>query len=333
MIKYVSFFGEHSPLFDELNQKACTYAAEKGIEYVWVPQKPYCVEEVIDQLNDADVGMIDVEPYDENIFGRLNDRCKLLIRFGVGFDKVNLTDATAHGLAVARTNGSNKTGVAELALTMILSARRQIMLNRKTVKSGVWVKNIGNELLGKRVGILGFGNIGIALAKLLRGFDCEVLAYDVFHDEKTAAELGVRFADMDEIVETCDAISVHLPYNQETDHIINADVFRRMKKDAVIVCTARGNIVDEEDLYQALKSGQIGGAGLDVYATEPLPVTSRLMELDNIILTPHIASQTYESLWETYKMGIDIAADFFGDVPLGRGVLLNPEYKNNPRQS
>jgi phosphoglycerate dehydrogenase-like enzyme len=332
MYKFVSFFGERSPLFEELNEATRAYAATKGIDYVWVPQTPYNVEEVIAQLNDADAGMIDVEPYDEAIFGRLNDRCKLLVRFGVGFDKVNLPDATAHGLAIARTTGANKTGVAEMALMMMLAVRRQIHQNRKTIASGVWVKNIGHELIGKRVGILGFGNIGIALAKLLRGFDCEVLAYDAYPNEAAAQSVGARFATLDEIIETCDAISVHLPYNKDTDHLIGADAFRRMKSDAVIVCTARGNILDETALYEALTTGEIAGAGLDVFAQEPLSADSPLIGLDNIILTPHVSSQTYESILNTYHKGVDIVADFFAGKQLDKSDLLNPEYVNNPRK-
>lgn len=332
MYKFVSFFGEHSPLFDELNEKTRAYAASKGIDFVWVPQKPYNVEEVIAQLNDADAGMIDVEPYDERIFGRMNQRCKLLVRFGVGFDKVNLPDATAHGLAVARTTGANKTGVAEIALTMMLAAGRQLMINRATVASGVWVKNIGHELLGKKVGILGFGNIGIALARLLRGFDCEIVAYDTCHNEEAARELNVRFTDLDEIFTTCDAISVHLPYNADTHHLINAGVLSRMKKDAILVCTARGNIIDEDALYDVLSKHQIGGAGLDVYAQEPLPADSKLIGLDNIILTPHVASQTYESILATYLKGVDIVADFFAGKTLDRSDLLNPDYAQHERK-
>lgn len=332
MIKFVSFFGERSPVFEELNEKTRQYAAEKGIEYVWVPQTPYNVEEVIENLNNADAGMIDVEPYDENIFGRMNSRCKLLVRFGVGFDKVDLPAAASHGICVARTTGANKTGVADMAMMMMLAAGRQAMLNRKTVESGVWVKNIGNELIGKKVGILGFGNIGIALAKLLTGFDCEVVAYDTYQNKEAAEKYNVRFTDMEEIFTTCDAISIHLPYNEETDHLVNAEVFAKMKKNAILVCTARGNIVDEDALYDALANHKIGGAGLDVYAKEPLPADSKLIGLDNIILTPHVSSQTYESIWYTYKKGVDIVADFFAGKELGRGDLLNPDYKNHPRE-
>lgn len=328
MHKFVSFFGERSPMFEELNQKAEAYAKSRGMEYVWVPQIPYNEDRVVDCLNESDAGLIDVEPYGDRIFNRLNGRCKLLVRFGVGYDKVDLKAASAHGLCVARTTGANKTGVAEMALMMILAAGRQVMINRNTVNSGVWVKNIGRELIGKKVGILGFGNIGITLAKLLTGFDCEVVAYDINRNTEAAKELNVRFTDMEEIFTTCDAVSVHLPYNEETDHLINANILAKMKKNAILVCTARGKIVDEDALYNALKNRTIAGAGLDVYAVEPLPADSRLTELDNIILTPHVSSQTYESIWNTYKKAVDIAADFFEGKALEPADLLNPDYKN-----
>ena len=323
MIKFVSFYGENSSVFEELNEKTRQYAEERGIEYIWKPQTPYNVEEVIENLNDVDAGMIDVEPYDEKIFARMNDRCKLLVRFGVGYDKVDLDAASAHDIRVARTTGANKTGVADMAMMMMLAAGRQVMINRKVVESGVWMKNIGSELIGKKVGILGFGSIGITLAKLLTGFDCEVVAYDVYRNEEAARTYHVRFTDLEEIFTTCDAISVHLPYNKDTDHLIDAGAFDKMKKNAILVCTARGNIIDEDALYEALVNRKIAAAGLDVYRMEPLPVNSKLIGLDNIILTPHVSSQTYESIWNTYKKGVDIVADFFAGKELGKGDLLN----------
>lgn len=322
----VSFFGERSRLFQELNERAAAYAKSKDIEFVWAPQNPFDVDSVVEHLNNADAGLIDVEPYSDAIFDRMNDRCRLLIRFGVGFDKVDLPAASRHGICVTRTTGANKTGVAEMALTQILAARRQVMINRKTVESGVWVKNIGHELIGAKVGILGFGNIGMELAGLLSGFHCEVLAYDKYRDEEAAGRLGVRFAELDEIFLSCDAISVHLPYCPETHHVIDGDMLAKMKEDAVIVCTARGNIIDEDALYEVLRDGRIGGAGLDVYAQEPLPGTSPLMGLDNIILTPHVSSQTGESLWYTYRKAIDIMADFYDGKELDKSDLLNPDY-------
>lgn len=325
-MKFVSFFGEHSPIFDELNLKAASYAKEHGFEYLWVPQKPFNKEQVIELLAASDVGLIDVEPYDASIFTRITPRCKLLVRFGVGFDKVNLADATASGIAIARTTGANSTGVAEMALTQILAVRRQLMINRKTVNGGVWVKNVGSELIGATVGIVGFGAIGQLLARLLLGFQCRVLVYDPKPNQEKAKELGVELCEFDKLVEESDAISIHVPYCPQTHHMFNAETFARMKPNAVIVCTARGNIIDEDALYNALRDGVIAGAGLDVYAQEPLPASSKLIELDNIILTPHVSSQTVESLWATYKKAIDIAADFYGGRELSPLDLLNPDY-------
>ncbi len=325
-MRFVSFFGEHSPIFDALNDRAVEYAKQHGFEYVWAPQKPFNKEEVIQYLRESDVGLIDIEPYDASIFTRITPRCKLLVRFGVGYDKVNLADASASGIAIARTAGANSTGVAEMALTQILAAKRQLMINRKTVNSGVWVKNVGTELVGTTVGIVGFGAIGQLLARLLQGFRCRILAYDPFPNLEKMKEMGVMTCSFDELVEQSDAISIHVPYCPETHHMFNRETFSRMKDTAVIVCTARGNIVDEAALYTALKEGKIAAAGLDVYASEPLSADSPLIGLDNIILTPHVSSQTVESLWETYKKAIDIAADFYAGRSLSRMDLLNPDY-------
>ena len=324
MKRLVSFFGEHNEVFDRLNEEAKEYAASKGIEYVWSIQKPFDRENVIAELNRSDAGLIDVEPYNEEIFSRMDPRCRLLIRFGVGFDAVDLEAASRHGISITRTTGANCTGVAEMALLHILAARRQLFINRGVIESGVWEKNIGRELRLKKVGILGFGAVGRSLARLLQGFECEILAYDTFKNEEAAKELNVRFADLDEIFTTCDTISVHLPYLPETHHLVDAHRLGQMKKEAVITCTARGNIVDEDALYDALKEGKILGAGLDVFSKEPLNADSRLLELPNLILTPHVASQTYESLWNIYKKAIDICSDFYEGKELGRGDLLNP---------
>lgn len=326
MKKIVSFFGEPSPVFDALNQQAKEYAAQKGFDYSWVPQKPFDQDAVIRCLQESDMGLIDVEPYGEEIFSSIEGKCPLLVRFGVGFDKVDLAAASRHGIAVARTTGANASGVAEMALTLILACRRELQPNRhRCIETGHWDKYIANETAGATIGILGFGAIGRLLAKLMLGLGCTVIAYDPYPNEALARELGVRLVDLDELFTTADAISVHVPYSAETHHMVNAERLAQMKPTSVIVNTARGNIIDEDALYDALKAGQIRGAGLDVYAVEPLPADSKLLELDNLILSPHFSSQTVESLWNTYKMAIDITADFYDgkDSP----HILNPDYK------
>jgi phosphoglycerate dehydrogenase-like enzyme len=176
------------------------------------------------------------------------------------------------------------------------------------------------------VGILGFGAIGQTLADLLKGFNCQLITYDPFPDLDIIKAKNVRLVGLKELFMESDVISLHLPYNNETHHLVNSDMLNLMKSTAVIVNTSRGNIIDEKVLYESLVKGKIGGAALDVYAQEPLPTSSLLLKLDNIILTPHISSQTEESLWRIYKMALDIAADFFN----GRDSehILNPDYKN-----
>lgn len=311
MKKMVSLFARRSELYTMLNDKAKAYAAEKGIDFQWVPMEPYTVEACVAALKDADCGLIDVERYDKEIFSQICDRNKLLIRFGVGFDAVNLADATEYGIRVARTQGANAAAVAEYALLLIMTLRRKLMAGIHGVQTGNWAKEIGNETIGATVGILGFGAVGKTFARLLKGFGCRILAYDTYQDQETARELGVEFVDADTIFRECDSITIHLALNEETKGFVNAERLAMMKKDAVIVNTSRGPVIDDAALIAALKEHRIGGAGLDVFTEEPLPLDSEYLTLDNVIYSPHVASQTVQSLWNIYKTAIDIADGFF----------------------
>lgn len=321
----VSFFGEKSVIFDGLNEEAEAYAAGKGLRYRWAPQSPYNRDNVISLLKQADAGIIDVEPYGEDIFREIQSRTRILIRFGVGYDKVDLAEASRSGIAIARTTGANTLGVAEMAMTLILAARRKLNIHRKCVESGNWVKNVAAETIRSTVGIMGFGNIGQALAGLLKGFQCTVIAYDPFPKLELMQSMGVKLVTLEDLFASADSISLHLPYSPETHHLVGARLLSLMKPDAVIVNTSRGNIIDEQALYDALAGGRIGSAALDVFAQEPLPLDSPLLTLDNIILSPHVSSQTIESLRRVYRMAIDIAADFFNGIDSPH--ILNPNYK------
>ncbi len=324
MKRLVSFFGDKSDIFYKLNQRAEEYARSLKIEYRWAPQLPFSEESIIRELQNADAGIIDIEPYGESIFSQIKDTAKLLVRFGVGYDKVDLKAATKYGIAVARTTGANTTAVAEMALTLMLSCKRRINQYQARTKSGEWVKDIGNEIIGGTVGIIGYGCIGRRLARLLKGFDCRILAYDPFPQKEILEADGVELATLEELFTQSDAVSIHVPYTEQTHHMVNRETLALMKPTSVIVNTARGNIIDEDALYEALKSGQIAGAGVDVFAQEPLSVDSPLLTLENVVLTPHVSSQTVESLWNIYKMAIDISADFFAEK--GSAHILNQEY-------
>lgn len=324
MKKIVSFFGDVSEVFCELNDRAKAYAKTIGFEYQWAPQLPFNEADVKEKLKNADAGIIDVEPYGDNIFKEIRHSTKILVRFGVGFDKVDLKAASDNGIAIARTTAANSTAVAEMALTLILASRRMLNQNQACLRSGNWVKNVGYETIGSIVGILGFGNIGRKLANLLKGFDCKIVVYDPFPDKEALKELGVELVTQEELFKISDAISIHVPYCSETHNMVNAGLLSLMKPTAVIVNTSRGKIVDEDALYNVLSTNKIAGAGFDVFAAEPLSLDSPLMKLDNMILTPHISSQTVESNWNIYKMAIDICADFFAGKQTPH--ILNPDY-------
>ncbi len=327
MKKLVSLYGAHSPLYDKMNDRAKAYAAELDLDYVWVPQTPFSPDSAVAALEGADAGIIDVDRYDGAIFSRIKDSVKLLVRYGVGFDSVNLPEASENGIAIARTTGANAEAVAEMAMAMILSCKRQLTRNRLVVNSGQWgPKDVGGEMKGKKLGLLGFGMISRLLAGLFTGFQVEVLAYDPFLTAEQIAAAGARKVDLDELFREADAISIHIPYTEESRNLVNAERLAMMKENAVLICTARGNIVDEDALYEALKAHKILGAGLDVYAQEPLPADSPLITLDNVVLTPHVAAQTEDALWAMYKKAIDIAADFLSGKDIGRD-LLNPDYQ------
>ena len=327
MHKIVSFFGPRNEIFDALNQKAKDYALERGFEYEWVPQNPFSRKDVITHLQNADVGIIDVEPYGEETFSQIRNTIKLLVRFGVGYDKVDLKAASKHGIAVARTVGANTMGVAEMAITLMLTLRRQLNENQRIASSDRWEnRTVCNETMGGTIGIVGFGAIGQAVAHLISGFNCRVIAYDPFPDEAAAKRAHVELVDIRSLFRTADAVTIHVPYSPATHMMVNADLLSCMKPSAVLVNTARGNIVDEDALYHALANKRLRGAALDVFSEEPLPLSSPLFELDNIILTPHVSSQTAESLWRIYAMAIDIAVDFYA----GKNIksILNQDYNN-----
>lgn len=214
-----------------------------------------------------------------------------------------------------------------MALLLLLGVKRKLRTFHNNVMLNDWEKIVSNETIGSKVGIIGYGNVGKVLAKLLGGFDCEILAYDPLQSKKNNENRYVKMVSLKELFQESDAISIHVPYSPETHHLINSTTLNLMKPDVIIVNTARGKIIDEKALYQALKDGRIGGAGLDVFENEPLRMDSPLLGLENVILTPHIASQTIQSLWNIYKTAIDIAAEYFerGDS----SFIVNKDYKEN----
>jgi D-3-phosphoglycerate dehydrogenase len=235
---------------------------------------------------------------------RAGKKLKLLHKWGVGYDNIDIATARELGIKVARTTGSNALPVAEFALGLMISALRYIGYGHAELKKGHWsTGSLPGEtfmLSGKTVGIIGFGAIGQNVAKLLRGFGCTILysKRQPLTPEEEAA-LGVRHASLDEILAQADVVSLHCPLTPETTNLIGREAFAKMKKTAVLINVARGGVVDESALVIALREREIAGAAMDVYAIEPLPADSDLLTLDNLVVTPHLAAMAADNFAPT----------------------------------
>lgn len=240
---------------------------------------------------------------------------KVVIRFGVGTDNLDLDTLRKMGVQVGLITNHN--AVAEFALTLILAALKNLPRYDAAVREGKWSRFPMRELSGKTVGIVGFGRIGRRLAELLSGFGVELLAYDPYMDAAAAAERKVTPVTLEELLERADVVSLHLPATAETRHLINAETIGKMKDGAYIVNTARGALVDEAALYDALKSGKLAGAGQDVYESEPVAEGNPLFTLDNNVLAPHVSASSFET---NYNGGLICAESiirvFRGGAPL-----------------
>ena len=221
------------------------------------------------------------------------DQLKVIIRFGVGTDNLDLAALREKGVQVGVITNYN--AVAEFALTLILSAMKNLPRFDTAARDGKWSRFPMRELTGKTVGLVGFGRIGQRLAELLQGFGTEILAYDPYMNTKAAEERKVQPVSMEELLARADIVSLHLPATAETHHLINAQTISRMKDGAYLINTARGSLVDEAALYDALVSGKLSGAALDVFEKEPVTADNPLFGLPNIVVAPHVSALSYET--------------------------------------
>jgi D-3-phosphoglycerate dehydrogenase len=232
------------------------------------------------------------------------DSLKVIARTGVGFDKVDVDAAAEHGVAVTTTPGSNGETVADFTLGLMLACSRLIPQLSNTLKGGKWDPLKGNDVFGKTLGIAGLGRIGQGVARRAAAFSMEILGYDPYVDATTMATLGIRKVELDDLLRRSDFITLHMPANEETSGMIDAAAIELMKPSAFLINTARGPLIDEPALVEALKSGRIAGAGLDVFAEEPVE-SSPFFELDNAIVSPHIAGNTAESMARMAERAVD----------------------------
>jgi D-3-phosphoglycerate dehydrogenase / 2-oxoglutarate reductase len=225
---------------------------------------------------------------------------KVIARYGVGIDRVDLEAATRQGIVVTNTPGANSVAVAELTIGLILALARQLCHANQVTHLGEWPRISGVGLNGKTVGLLGLGAIGFEVALRLNAFHCRVLTYDPYLTAERAARAGAEPVTLDVLLREADFVSLHAPVTPGTTHIVNADFLARMKPGSFLVNTARGELVDETALVEALESGRLRGAALDCFQKEPPGADHPLLSLPQVIATPHSGAHTDEA---TFQMG------------------------------
>lgn len=255
-----------------------------------------------------------------------SERLRVVVKHGVGTDNFDVKSATRHGIAIMIAHGVSATSVAEHALALMLAVAKRICLLDHRMRTGEWDKSVhqGLELTGKSVLLIGYGRIARRLVKLLQPFDVGITAFVRRPPENEQAH-GVRFTrTLSEAIADADIISVHCPLTDLTRNLISKSQFDLMKPSAIVINTARGGIVDEDALIAALKTNRIFGAGLDCFASEPLPADSQLRELHNVVLTPHIAWATKEAIERKGCISVRNILSIINNQPPDLDCLVNP---------
>ncbi|MDO4633259.1 MAG: phosphoglycerate dehydrogenase [Eubacteriales bacterium] len=308
--------------YDTLCKDAWKLFEENGFEVVFDPAKPfpsYTTEEIEARSDREDIvaAVIGMDDYrDEKKYQALPN-LKAVAKFGVGVDNIDGELAKKYGVKALNAPGQNSNAVAELTVGFMLDVLRYVVPLHKEMEKGKWPRYMGNEIKGKTVGLLGFGAIARLVAKKLTAFDVKVLAFDLYPNEKAAAELGVTMTTREEVITKSDIVSIHIPATPETHHLFNAETIASMKDGAYLINPARGALVDLDALADALKSGKIAGAALDAFEVEPLPVDSPILECENIVLTPHTGAETVESYYNvSMTTAKDIISVLKGEEPL-----------------
>jgi len=265
------------------------------------------------------------EPYTEAVLAAPEARdLRVIARFGVGYDRVDVPAATRHGVAVAMAFGTNHEAVADGAFTLMAAAAGRVVARDRQVRSGGWGDAFHQGLWRATVGVVGIGRIGRAFIRRCVGFDMRVLAHDPAGDADWARANGVTLLALDDMLAAADFVSLHAPWTAETENLIDANRLARMKPTAYLINTARGQLVDEAALADALASRRIAGAAIDCFRVEP-PAGSRLLDLDNVILTPHATGMDVTAEHAMANRCIDsILACWRGEDP-GQPYLLNPD--------
>lgn len=313
---------------------AAVQAAIRGVapaEFEINFAKTYDAGEQLGLVADADFLLVGGAPVSAAMIEQAK-RLKFIQKWGIGVDKIDVAAARKAGIPLAITAGANAGPVAELAIGLMLAVYRRIPFADRNLREGVWLKpemrSWCYQLDGKTIGLLGFGAIARMAAHRLRGFDAKIIYYDVNRAERvTERALQATYVSFDELLRRSDILSIHVPLTAATRHIINREAIAKMVDGAVIINTARGGIVDEDALCDALEAGKLRGAGLDSFEIEPLPVTSRLAKLDRVVLTPHAGGGVFDNVANVAEHALGNIGKFLRGEPLSPLDVVVPVTK------
>ena len=307
-------------------EKECKHI---GIDLHYYQLREAPANELIKNLRDADIVLTNMAVMSAEVLDGL-ENLKVLIRHGIGYDNVDVESATRNGIIFANQATASSDDVAEHAIMLIMETFRKKKLQDKVLKRWIYSREWSSEdiypmhrMKGKTLGIVGCGNIGSLVLKKMSGFGMNVLVSDPYLSEERCRELGIEHVPFDDLLAASHIITIHVPVNEETRGMFHLGKFRLMKKTAVIVNTARGPVLNTNDLIKAIKKGWISGAGMDVFETEPPPPDAEIITMDNVVLSPHIAWYSEEGGWDIrYMIMDDVKAYLAGNPP---GFVVNPE--------
>ena len=279
---------------------------EKVAELKVYTEKASSEKELVQRLQGAEV-VINIRAYSKFTDGVLQacPSLKVIAVLGIGTDNIDLSAASRRGIKVSNTPGYSAIAVAEHTLALMLAAARKIPQHEQELRGGRWARLPMTQLHGKTLGLVGFGNIGRQTASLAKGIGMKVWAWTLHPSLERAEESGIQFVGLDPLLSAADVISIHLRASEETRHLIDRQAFQKMKPSCILVNTARASIIDTAALIEALRTGRLAAAALDVYDQEPLPPTDPLLSLSNVVLSPHNSGMTPEAIERGNEMVVD----------------------------
>ncbi|PIC78032.1 hydroxyacid dehydrogenase [Sporosarcina sp. P19] len=284
-----------SPTFGKITSEPIIYLQQNDCEVIILKDDEINDREIFaDSLRDADAFVVGIEKVDEQLLANAR-KLKVIAKHGIGIDNIDLELAESKGVAVKNVPNASTNAVADYTIGLLISSARHIPQTVEEVKKGEWHKKPGFGFSGKTLGVIGTGRIGQAVIQRANGFSMNVIAYDKFPNLESAKTLGFTYHELEEIYRQSDYIAVHTDLNPETQHLLDLKAFKKMKPNVIIVNTARGGIINEEDLLTALNENLIAGAALDVFEHEP-EFNKELMKHERFTASSHTAAYTYDSL-------------------------------------